>query len=227
MGRACGSLGRNCRRGRGGIQRHLAGQVLPRLGYHLRGTGRARRVHIDFVRAGSACRVAMGVAVAGLVLITLVVTSALHQDRYFLSVAFGLLFVALSDPGGKYLPRLSRMAVVGLIGALLTAAGYALGGDAWGFVVLAVFVVTVVSGLADNNDVHALVAGVLLNVWFVITLSAAAGQPARGTTHPWNQALAWLIGAGIAIALTTALWLLRDESRRRSWLPEIPDDLPP
>jgi len=187
------------------------------------------RAHVAnvFALKTKGVNVPRGVAVAGLVLITLVVTSALHQDRYFLSVAFGLLFVALSDPGGKYLPRLSRMAVVGLIGALLTAAGYALGGDAWGFVVLAVFVVTVVSGLAVNVDVHALVAGVLLNVWFVITLSAAAGQPARGTTHPWNQALAWLIGAGIAIALTTALWLLRDESRRRSWLPEIPDDLPP
>jgi hypothetical protein len=169
-----------------------------------------------------------GVAVAGLVLLTLVVTSALHQERYFLSVAFGLLFVALSDPGGEYLPRLRRTAVVGLIGALLTAAGYALGGDAWGFVVLAVFVVTVLSGLVVNVDVYALVAGSLLNVWFVITLSAAAGQPARVSTHPWSQALAWLIGAALAIALMTALWLLRDESRRgRSWLPEIPDDLPP
>jgi hypothetical protein len=162
------------------------------------------------------------------VLITLVVTSALHQERYFLSVAFGLLFVALSDPGGEYLPRLSRMAVVGLAGALLTALGFAIGGDAWGWVVLAVFVVTVLSGLVVNIDVHALVAGILLNVWFLITLSAAAGLPAVASTHPWNQALAWLIGAAIAIALISALWLLRDRSlRRRSPLPEIPDDLPP
>jgi Fusaric acid resistance protein-like len=169
-----------------------------------------------------------GVAVAGLVLVTLVVTSALHQERYFLSVAFGLLFVVLSDPGGEYLPRLTRMAVVGLAGALLTALGFAIGGDAWGWVVLAVFVVTVLSGLVVNVDVHALVAGILLNVWFLITLSAVVGLPARASTHPWNQALAWLIGAAIAIALITALWLLRDESRRRrSPLPEIPDDLPP
>jgi len=169
-----------------------------------------------------------GVAVAGLALLTLVVTSALHQQRYFLSVAFGLLFVTLSDPGGKYLPRLSRTAAVGLIGALLTVAGYALGGEAWGFVVLAVFVITVLSGLAINIDLYALVAGTLLNVWFLITLSAAAGQPAGVSTHPWNQALAWLIGAATAIALMTAWWLARDESRRRrSPLPEIPDDLPP
>jgi hypothetical protein len=181
-----------------------------------------------FALKTKAVNVPRGVAVAGLVLITLVVSTALHQERYFLSVAFGLLFVALSDPGGEYLQRLSRTAVVGLIGAPLTAAGYALGGEAWGFVVLAVFALTVLSGLLVNVDVHALVAGSLLNVWFLITLSAAAGQPARVSTHPWNQALAWLIGAAAAIALITALWLVRDESRRsRSWLPEIPDDLPP
>jgi hypothetical protein len=181
-----------------------------------------------FALSTKGVNVPRGVAVAGLVLITLVVTSAVHQERYFLSVAFGLLFVALSDPGGEYLPRLRRTAVVGLAGALLTAAGYALGGDAWEWVVLAVFAVTVASGLVVNVDVYALVAGGLLNVWFVITLSSAAGQPAWVSTHPWNQALAWLIGAALAIALMTALWLLRDESRRgRSWLPEIPDDLPP
>jgi Fusaric acid resistance protein-like len=120
------------------------------------------------------------------------------------------------------------MAVVGLAGALLTALGFAIGGDAWGWVVLAVFVVTVLSGLVVNVDVHALVAGILLNVWFLVTLSAVAGLPTVASTHPWNQALAWLIGAAIAIALITALWLIRDESRRRrSPLPEIPDDLPP
>ena len=174
-----------------------------------------------------AVNVPRGVAVAGAALVTLAVTSALHQEQYFSSVTFGLLFVALSDPGGEYLPRLSRTAVVGLIGTLLTALGYALGGDAWGFVVLAVFVVTALSGLVVNVDLHALVAGTLLNVWFLITLSSAAGLPTRVSTHPWNQALAWLTGAAIAIALITALWLIRGRSRRPSPLPEIPADLPP
>jgi Fusaric acid resistance protein-like len=168
-----------------------------------------------------------GVAVAGLLLLTLVVTSAVNQQRYFLSVAFGLLFVALSDPGGEYLPRLSRTAMVGVIGALLTALGYGIGADAWGWVVLAIFAVTALTGLVINVDVHALVAGILLNVWFLITLSTAAGLPAGANTHPWNQALAWLIGAAMAIALISALWLMRGESRRRSPLPEIPDDVPP
>jgi hypothetical protein len=169
-----------------------------------------------------------GVAVAGLVLLTLVVTAAVNQERYFLSVAFGLLFVALSDPGGGYLARLSRMAVVGLTGALLTALGFGIGAGAWGWVVLAVFAVTVLTGLVINVDVYALVAGILLNVWLLITLSAAAGLPSGANTHPWNQALAWLIGAAIAIALISVMWLIRDESRRRrSPLPEIPDDVPP
>ena len=171
--------------------------------------------------------VSRGVAVAGAALVTLVVTSSLHQEQYFLSVAFGLLFVALSDPGGEYLPRLSRTAVVGLIGALLTALGFAIGGGAWGFVVLAVFVVTALSGLVVNVDVHALVAGTLLNVQFLITLSSAAGHPTGVSTHPWNQALAWLTGAAIAIALITALWLIGGRSQRPSPLPEIPADLPP
>jgi hypothetical protein len=168
-----------------------------------------------------------GVAVAGAVLLTLVVTSALNQERYFLSVAFGLLFVALSDPGGEYLPRLIRMAAVGLIGALLTALGFGIGAGAWGWVVLAVFGVAVVSGLVINLDVHALVAGILLSVWFLITVSAAAGLPARASAHPWNQALAWLIGAAVAIALISALWLVRRRSRQPSPLPEIPEDVPP
>jgi hypothetical protein len=167
-----------------------------------------------------------GVAVTGLLLITLVVTSSLHQDRYFLSVTFGLLFVLLSDRGGDYWGRLGRMAVVGIIGALLTALGFGIGGDSWGYVVLAVFVVTVLSGLVINFDLHALTSGILLNVWFLITLSSAAGLPALVTTHPWNQALAWLVGSAISMALVSVVWLLRGGALE-SPLPEIPSDLPP
>lgn len=38
------------------------------------------------------------------------------------------LFVGLSDPGGTYRARLRMMAGVGLIGALVTALGFAIGG---------------------------------------------------------------------------------------------------
>jgi len=122
-----------------------------------------------------------GVAAAGLLLITLVVCLAQHQERYFLSVAFGLLFVGLSDPGGALLDRHRRMAAVAVIGALLTALGFGIGGDPWGYVVLATFVITVIGGLVVNIDLQALVAGVFLNVWFLITLAAAAGLRAAIT----------------------------------------------
>ena len=168
-----------------------------------------------------------GVGAAGLILIALVVTNSLNQERYFLSVAFGVLFVALSDPGGELLSRLRRLAVVGLIGALVTALGYGIGGDAWGWAVLATFVVTVLAGLAIIFGLYAFVAAVLLNVQLLIGLSVAAGLPAHVSAHPWQQALAWLIGSAIWIAFTFLLWLTRDTSSQPSPLPEIPADAPP
>ncbi|MGO9780218.1 MAG: FUSC family protein [Streptosporangiaceae bacterium] len=117
--------------------------------------------------------------------------------------------------------------MVGLVGALVTALGFGIGGDAWGWAVLAAFVVTVVAGLAINFDLYAFVAAVLLNVWLLITLSAAAGLPARVSAHPWQQALAWLIGSAIWIAFTFLLWLVQGRSSQPSPLPEIPADAPP
>jgi Fusaric acid resistance protein-like len=168
------------------------------------------------------------VALTGILLVTLVVITSLHQkDRYFLSVAFGMLFVTLSDPGGDVLLRLRRMVVVGVVGAALTALGFGVGGDAWGYVVLATIVVTVAAGLAINFGLQAFVAGILLNVWFLIALSAVAGLPSRVSPAPWNQTLAWLIGAAIAIGLMLAVWLVRGMGSQPSPLPEIPTDLPP
>jgi Fusaric acid resistance protein-like len=163
------------------------------------------------------------VSVAGLVLLTLVVTTSQHQDRYFLSVAFGVLFVSLSDPGGGYLSRLRRMAVVGIVGTLLTALGFWVGVQAWGYAVLVIFMATVVAGLAIHFGLQAFTAATLLNVWVLVTLFVAAGV---SKTHPWNQALAWLIGSAIATALMSCTWLLRGGSRQPSPLPEIPADAP-
>ncbi len=43
-----------------------------------------------------------GAGVAAVMLVPLIVLGVLHQEKYFLSVAFGALFVGLSDPGGAY-----------------------------------------------------------------------------------------------------------------------------
>ena len=168
-----------------------------------------------------------GVLVAGLLLITDVVCASQGQRRYFLSVAFGVLFVTLSDPGSGYLSRVRRMAAVGAVGALVTALGFGIGGGAWGWVVLATFVITAASGLLINIDLLTLLAGILLNVWFLVTLSIAVGLPSRVDPQPWNQALAWLIGSAFAVALMSISWVTRGRSHQTSHVPEIPADLPP
>ena len=63
-----------------------------------------------------------------------------HERVYFLTALFGGLSVALSDLGGDYSSRVPRMAIFAVAGALLTALGFGIGGGAWGWVVLAVFV---------------------------------------------------------------------------------------
>ncbi len=194
---------------------------------HSKWTALRDRVAKVFELNPKGVNVPRAVLVAGSLLVTLVVMTAIHQQRYFLSVAFGILFVGLCDPGGDYIYRLRGMALVGLIGAMLTALGFGIGGEAWGLVVLATFVVTALGGLAINFGVHSFVAGILLNVWFLLTLSATASLPARVGSHPWNQALAWLIGSAIWIAFTFVMWLVRGRSSRPSPLPEIPTDAPP
>jgi hypothetical protein len=48
--------------------------------------------------------------VFGVILGLLIVVGVLPDDRrYFLSAIFGALLVALSDPGGKYGPRVAKM----------------------------------------------------------------------------------------------------------------------
>ena len=81
--------------------------------------------------------------VFAVVLGLLIVVGVLPAERrYFLTAIFGAVIVAVSDPGGKYGYRVSRLAVVAAAGALLTALGFGIGGGAWGFVVLAAFVAT-------------------------------------------------------------------------------------
>ena len=86
------------------------------------------------VRRGLGVLVVMGVP--------LIVCHVINQEVYYLSVAFGALFVGLNDPGGDYAYRLPRMALNAAAGALLTVLGFAIGDGAWGMVVLAAKVIT-------------------------------------------------------------------------------------
>ena len=114
-----------------------------------------------------------------------------------------MVFTTLADPGGSYGSRAWRIAVFWLIGAALTALGFGIGGDAWGWLVLAAFAVTLVAGLAVTFGVHRFVAALLLNLWFIIAL--ALGFSFHQTHHfsyTWAQVLAWAGGAALWIAVT-------------------------
>jgi Fusaric acid resistance protein-like len=145
-----------------------------------------------------------------IMLLPLIVLSVLHQEKYFLSMVFAVLFVGLSDPGGEYGYRVPRMALVAVAGGLLTALGFGIGGEAWGLVVLAVFVITLLSGLAVKYGLHRFVAALLLNIWFLIALSLPGAYHLDHVhTSAWAQALAWLIGSALALAYVTIMWLAR------------------
>jgi O-antigen/teichoic acid export membrane protein len=90
--------------------------------------------------------VGRGLVVLAVFVVPLVVLAALDRDIYWLSVSFGALFVGLSDTGGEFAQRFRRMGLVGLVGAALTFVGFAIGDGAWGWVVLAAFVVTLLPG---------------------------------------------------------------------------------
>ena len=168
-------------------------------------------------------------AIVAVILVPLVVVGVFpHEQKYFLTVIFGTLVTALSDPGGDYLYRLPRMAVVAVAGALLTALGFGIGTDAWGWVVLAAFAVTLLAGLAVKYGTHRFVAAYLLNVWFLITLGLPTSyQAARIHTSSWQQALAWLIGAGLWAACTLIARLARGRASQPQPVAEIPGDISP
>ena len=164
-----------------------------------------------------------GLTIAGVLFIPLVVLGVIGEDKYWLSVSFGALFVALSDPGGDYGIRLRRMVGIALAGALLTALGFAIGGGPWGWVLLAAFAVTLLAGLSVRFGLHVFVGAMVLNVWFLIALAVPAGEHVSfAKSDWWAQALAWLVGAALWIAVTFFLWLARDRLSYVGPIPEIP-----
>ena len=164
-----------------------------------------------------------GLEIAGVLVALGALLVVLGREAYMLTFVFAVLFAALSDPGGTFAYRAQRMALYGVIGALLTALGFGIGGGAWGLVVLAAFVVTLLSGLAVKYGLHRFVGGMLLNAWFLIAIAMPTPYKLDGIqTVAWKQALAWLLASAIWIALTAVLWLLRGRKVRPQWIAEIP-----
>ena len=114
---------------------------------------------------------ARGLTLVVVMFVPLIVLIALHKEQYFLSLAFAALLVGLAEPGGQYSDRLVAQGVLAVAGALLTALGFGIGGVAWGWVVLAVFVVTLAAGLAVKYGLHRFAAAYMLNVWFVVAIT--------------------------------------------------------
>ena len=159
-------------------------------------------------------------------LVPLVVFWAIGYEQYLLSALFGMLFAGLADPGGGYGQRASRIAVFALIGAGLTALGFGIGGDAWGWLVLAAFAVTLAAGLTIAFGVHRFVAALLLNIWFIVALGIASSfhHHAHITSYTWAQVLAWAGGSALWIVVTFIGWLIRGREDRPQPVAELPGD---
>ena len=164
-----------------------------------------------------------GVAIAGILLVIWFAIAQLDQQKYVVSVIFAVLTTALSDPGGGYGKRAWGMGAFGLGGAAVTALAFFVGTHAWGFVVFALFMVTLLAGLAVKFGLHRFSVGLLLNIWFVIAVFLPVSYRAdRIKTTGGDQALAWLIGSSAWIALIGIVWLVS----RRKWRPRPVIDLP-
>ena len=159
-------------------------------------------------------------------LVPLVVFWAIGHEEHLLSALFGAVFAWLADPGGGYGQRASRIAVFALIGAGLTALGFGIGGDAWGWLVLAAFAVTLAASLAVAFGVHRFVTAVILNLWFIVTLGLAFSfhHQAHITSYTWAQVLAWAGGSALWIAVTFVEWLMRGRQDRPQPIAELPGD---
>jgi len=159
-------------------------------------------------------------------LVPLVVFWAIGYEQYLLSALFGLLFAWLADPGGGYGYRASRIAVFALAGAGLTGLGFGIGGDAWGWLALAAFAVTLAAGLTAAFGVRRFVTALLLNLWFIVTLGVSFSfhHHAHITSYTWAQVAAWAGGSALWIAVTFIGWLARGRMGRPQPVAELPGD---
>jgi hypothetical protein len=135
-----------------------------------------------------------------------------------------VLFSWVIDPGGSYGQRAVRIAGFGLLGAGVTALGFAVGGDAWGWLVFAIFAFTLLAGLTIMFGVHRFVAALLLNLWFIVTLALAFSLHPHPhiTSYTWAQTAAWAGGSALWIAVTFLEWLIRGRADRPQPMAELP-----
>ncbi len=167
-----------------------------------------------------------GVMFLDVMLVPLVVFWAIGYEQYLLSALFGALLTVVADPGGAYGRRAFDLAGYALVGAGLTALAFGIGGSSWGWLVLAASGVTLVASLAVIFGVHRFVAGILLNVWFLIALSLAFSlhKHTHITNYTWAQVVAWTGGSALWIAVTFVEWLIRGRKDQPEPIAEIPGD---
>ncbi len=161
-------------------------------------------------------------------LVPLVVLLAIGEPQYVISALFGVLFAGIADPGGAYRFRFFEIAAFALVGAAVTALGFAIATISWGWIVLVAFGVTLLAGLAVKFGTHRFVLGVLLNIWFFVALDlGSTQQSSRLTSYTWAQVLAWVGGAVLWIALTFIVWLILGRRDMPAAMSELPGDVTP
>jgi hypothetical protein len=166
-----------------------------------------------------------GLVAVGGMLVPIVILALLGESQFWLSMSFGALFVALCDPGGPYVVRLRGMTLVGAFGTALTAIAFAIGGGAWGLVVIVAFGVTLACGLVMKYGQHRMFAALLLNIWFLIALALPINYQLEGKpNNVGGQTLSWFIGSALWIALTLVVWLARGRKDQPNRFPEFPSD---
>jgi len=170
-----------------------------------------------------------GIGVAAVALLPLIVLGVLHQERYFLSVAFAALFVGLSDPGGEYgyrLPpdgpgRRGWCAADGP-GIRLWRPGLGAGGAGG----LRGHGAGRAGGEVRLAPVH---RGHAAQYLVPHRLGPARRVPARPRPHRRRaQTLAWLIGSALTLAYTAILWLARGRTAQpQPGADVLPGDITP
>ncbi|MFF9207626.1 FUSC family protein [Streptomyces sp. NPDC014791] len=167
-----------------------------------------------------------GVMFLDVALVPLIVFWAIGYEQYLLSAVFGLLFAALEDPGGSYRSRAWHIALFGLIGAGVTALGFGIGGQDWGWMALTAFVVTLAAGLMVAFGTRRFVNALLLNIWFIIALALGFGlhDSAHITSYAWAQAVSWAGGSLLWIVITFLWWLSHGRRDRPQPVAELPGD---